>query len=175
MATRQRLSGGFRCSHPKIACRSKRSLIIAFMGIFFQKSCAKEGCKDLTVRRTSPYDFSYKKQGHNEVYFCIAHPVNLPKFLIPGSKRDENFNPLSRKILLIQNAWSLIQWKTPLIPIPGVVILDPGAVIPDPTLFFCPWSLIPYTSLRPLKKESCFFPNSGGTNFACLYVAKAIA
>ena len=42
-------------------------------------------------------------QGRNEVSFFIADPVILPKFLIPGSKRDENFNPLSRKILLIQN------------------------------------------------------------------------
>ena len=40
----------------------------------------------------------------NEVYFFIADPVILPKFLIPGSKRDENFDALSRKILLIQNA-----------------------------------------------------------------------
>ena len=36
-------------------------------------------------------------QGRNEVYFFIADPVILPKFLIPGSKRDENFDPLSRK------------------------------------------------------------------------------
>ena len=43
-------------------------------------------------------------QGRNEVYFLIADPVILPKFLIPGSKRDENFDSLSRKILLIQNA-----------------------------------------------------------------------
>ena len=86
-----------------------------------------------------------KKQGRNEVYFFIADPVSLPKFLIPGSKRYENFDPLSRKILLIQNAWSLIQWKTPLIPIPGVVIPDPGAVIPDLTLFLTldAWSHIP--------------------------------
>ena len=42
-------------------------------------------------------------QGRNEVYFFIADPVILPKFFIPGSKRDENFDPLSRKILLIQN------------------------------------------------------------------------
>ena len=83
-------------------------------------------------------------QGRNEVYFFIADPVILPKFLIPASKRDENFDPLSRKILLIQNAWSLIQWKTPLIPIPGVMIPDPGS---HP--FFSPWSLIPYNSLRP--------------------------
>ena len=43
-------------------------------------------------------------QGRNEVYFFIADPVILPKFLIPGSKRDENFDPLSCKILLIENA-----------------------------------------------------------------------
>ena len=44
------------------------------------------------------------QEGRNEVYFFTADPVILPKFLIPGSKRDENFDPLSRKILLIQNA-----------------------------------------------------------------------
>ena len=43
-------------------------------------------------------------QGRNEVYFFIADPAILPKFLIPGSKRDENFDPLSRKILVIQNS-----------------------------------------------------------------------
>ena len=67
-------------------------------------------------------------QGRNEVNFFIADPVILPKFLIPGSKRNDNFDPLSRKILVVQKAWSLIQWRTPLI------------VIPDPTLF---WPLIP--------------------------------
>ena len=171
MTTWQWLSGGFRCCHPKIACRSKRSLIIAFVGLFFQESCAKEGWKDLTVRRTSPYDFSYKKQGRNEVYFFIADPVILPKFLIPGSKRDENFDPLSRKILLIQNAWSL---RNTADPDPGGCYPRCRAVIRDPTLFLAldPWSP---TSLRPWEKESCFFPNSCGTNFACLYVAKSIA
>ena len=74
-------------------------------------------------------------QGRNKVYFFIADPVILRKFFIPGSKRDENFDPLSRKILLIQNAWSLIQWKRPLIPILGLWSLIPPffwPLIPDP-------------------------------------------
>ena len=36
-----------------------------------------------------------------------------------------------------------------LIPILRLVIPDPGAVSTDPTPFFCCWSLIPYTMLRP--------------------------
>ena len=41
------------------------------------------------------------EQGRNEVFFFIADPVFLPQFLIPDSKSDENFDPWSRKILLI--------------------------------------------------------------------------
>ena len=40
-------------------------------------------------------------------------------------------------------------FTVPLILIPWLVIPVPGAVIPDPTPFFCCWSLIPYTLLRP--------------------------
>ena len=40
-------------------------------------------------------------------------------------------------------------FTVPLILIPCLVIPVPGAVIPDPTPFFCRWSLIPYTLLRP--------------------------
>ena len=40
-------------------------------------------------------------QGRNEVYFFIADPVFWPKYLIPDSKSDENFDSWSRKILLI--------------------------------------------------------------------------
>ena len=40
-------------------------------------------------------------QGRNEVYFFVADPVFLRKFLIPDPKSDENFDPLSHKILLI--------------------------------------------------------------------------
>ena len=32
-------------------------------------------------------------QGRNEVYFFIADPVFLRKFLIPDPKSDENFDP----------------------------------------------------------------------------------
>ena len=34
-------------------------------------------------------------QGRKEVYFFIADPVFLPKFLIPDSKSDEKFDPWS--------------------------------------------------------------------------------
>ena len=50
---------------------------------------------------------------------------------------------------VIQNAWSLIQWKNTADPDPGVVIPDPGAVIPRIPPFLGLWSLIPYTLLRP--------------------------
>ena len=33
------------------------------------------------------------QQGRNEVYFFIADPVFLAKFLIPDSKSDENSDP----------------------------------------------------------------------------------
>ena len=32
-------------------------------------------------------------QGRNEVYFFVADPVFLRKFLIPDPKSDENFDP----------------------------------------------------------------------------------
>ena len=34
-----------------------------------------------------------ENQGRNEVYFFIADPVFLPKFFIPDSKSDDNFDP----------------------------------------------------------------------------------
>ena len=37
-------------------------------------------------------------QGRNEVYFFVADPVFLRKFLIPDPKSDENFDPWSHKI-----------------------------------------------------------------------------
>ena len=42
-------------------------------------------------------------------------------------------------------AWSLIPWKTLLIPILRIVITGPRALIPDPGSFhiFDPWSHIP--------------------------------
>ena len=72
------------------------------------------------------------QQGRNEVHFFVTHPIFLPKMLIPGPKNDENFDPWTRFLLL---AWSLVSWKTLLIPIPRVVIPDPEAVIPDPGPF----------------------------------------
>ena len=39
---------------------------------------------------TGPWFFI---QGRNEVYFFIADPVFLRKFLIPDPKSDENFDP----------------------------------------------------------------------------------
>ena len=35
----------------------------------------------------------FTRQSGNEVYFFIADPVFLPKFVIPHSKSDENFDP----------------------------------------------------------------------------------
>ena len=37
--------------------------------------------------------FACHSQGRNEVYFFIADPVFLRKFLIPDPKSDENFDP----------------------------------------------------------------------------------
>ena len=45
--------------------------------------------------RNSPYTII---QGRNEVYFFVADPVFLRKFLIPDPKSDENFDPWSHKI-----------------------------------------------------------------------------
>ena len=45
--------------------------------------------------RTAICSFS---QGRNEVYFFVADPVFLRKFLIPDPKSDENFDPWSHKI-----------------------------------------------------------------------------
>ena len=39
-----------------------------------------------------------RNQGRNEVYFFVADPVFLRKFLIPDPKSDENFDPWSHKI-----------------------------------------------------------------------------
>ena len=50
------------------------------------------------------------QQGRNEVYFFIADPVFLAKFLIPDSKSDENSDPWSRKILLIPEDFLFIAW-----------------------------------------------------------------
>ena len=66
---------------------SKRFLQIAFVYLF---------------TTTLGYGYSWTVlQGRNEVYFFIADPVFLPKFLIPDSKTDKNFDPWSRKILFI--------------------------------------------------------------------------
>ena len=40
-------------------------------------------------------------QGRNEGYFFTTDPIFLPKILIPDPKSDENFDPLSRKNMLI--------------------------------------------------------------------------
>ena len=74
-------------------------------------------------------------QGRNEVYFFVADPVFLRKFLIPDPKSDENFDPWSHKILLIPvlpDPWAHGKHADP-----DPKGFDPGseAVIPDPTLF----------------------------------------
>ena len=38
-------------------------------------------------------NFQFIQQGRNEVYFFVADPVFLCKFLIPDPKSDENFDP----------------------------------------------------------------------------------
>ena len=70
-------------------------------------------------------------QGRNEVYFFVADPVFLRKFLIPDPKSDENFDPWSHKILT-PDPWAHGKHADP-----DPEGFDPGseAVIPDPTLF----------------------------------------
>ena len=54
------------------------------------------------VYLATPAELCYlSTQGRNEVYFFVADPVFLRKFLIPDPKSDENFDPWSHKILLI--------------------------------------------------------------------------
>ena len=53
--------------------------------------------------------------------------------------------------VVMSEDWIPDPFTVPLILIPWLVIPDPGAVIPNPTPFFCCWSLIPYTLLRPLR------------------------
>ena len=66
--------------------------------------CTFDETRDIRDERKQSCCSINEIQGRNEVYFFIADPVILPQFFILGSKRDENFDPLSRKVLLIQNA-----------------------------------------------------------------------
>lgn len=77
----------------------------------------------------------------NRVVTIIADPVILPKFLIPDSKSDENFDP-----------WSYM--KNTADPDPGGC--DPRSWVPPLFLVFDPWSHIPRYDPEKWEEKKMF-------------------
>jgi len=99
--------------------------------------------------------------------FFATDSIFLPKMLL-WSQKGWAFLSLNPFLLL---AWSLIPWKTRLIPIQRVVIPNPAALTPDPGPFqgFDSWSRIPrYDPALQFRKFNCHSPPINDVNWPVL-------